>query len=253
MQKLYYGMGLTGLSLLILLAFVWTVQQGSRPLARPTEHTPEEPSPPMALAAVVQPDTAVRTAVQPADLQAVKNELATLQRQQSAALAALRQQQTVALEALQQRLERLLAAQRALTRQLDGLVPLVASDEDTSQTLDNAEDINVEQVIDQVAQTHEAQAVDPAWSTQAATAIAQSFSTYSQRLPGAVLLNAECRTTICRLEVGVEDEAAQEEVATLLPHVIPWSTHALIDFDAESKTVIFYASREGVTFDEAVR
>ncbi len=114
MQKLHYSIGLTGLGLLVVLGFVWFGGPVPRPQTTPTECPTMPPTTAVSSAPVVPQGTAAPKAGPHVDLQAVKDELAAVQRQQGDALAALRQQQETKLAVLQQRLERLFTAQHAL-------------------------------------------------------------------------------------------------------------------------------------------
>ena len=71
------------------------------------------------------------------------------------------------------------------------------------------------------------------WSTHAQTAIEQSFQRYGAALPDAVLLDTECRTTLCRMEVAFETDAARNAVLMRLPHMIPWNSHGLLHVDED--------------------
>jgi hypothetical protein len=248
MHKLYYSIGLSGLGLLVLLGGVWF----SGPLPWLQTTPAERPIAPsttaVAPASLVPPDPAAPADGPRVDLQAVTAELAAVQRQHGEALATLRQQQETQLAALQQRLERLFTAQRALTRRFDNSARRAASDEDAPLSPDAA---SAEQATEQVTQTHEAQAVDPTWSTQAQTAIEQSFQKYGAEIPEAVLLDTECRTTVCRMEVAFETDSTRDDVLMRLPHMIPWNAHGLLHVDPQSNTVLFYVAREGERLDTA--
>jgi hypothetical protein len=173
----------------------------------------------------------------------MQDTLTAFQRQQHEALATLRQQQQGELAAQWQQLERLFAEQRALTQQVDDVLRRVVHGSAEAREHDHVEDASAEYAVDRVAQTHEAQAVHVVWSAHAEASIAEHFARI--QIPGAMLLDTECRTTVCRLEVAFMGDESHDDVLQLLPHVIPWSAEGLLHVDAQTQTVIFYVAREG--------
>ena len=240
MQQLHYVMGLTGLSLLVVLRFMWFGGAVSPLQTTSTESPPMPPVTAVAVAPVVPQDTAAPAAGQRIALQAGTDELATVQQQQGNALAVLQQQ-----------LERLFTVQHALAQQLDNLALHASSDTAAPLTTDDTRAAHAEHAATQVTQAHQAQAVDPAWSTQAATLIENGFARYGAAIPEAVLLDTECRTTVCRMEVAFESDATRNAVLMHLPQMIPWNSHGLLHVDPKASTVVFYVAREGERLDRA--
>jgi len=245
MQQPHYGIWLSELGLLVLLGYVWFGGPLPHPLTTPTERPTMPLTTAVAPAPVVPQDTTAPESGPRVDLQTVKAKLAAVQRQQGEALAALRQQQETKLAALEQRLERLFTAQQALTQQSDSPALRTDTTEDASLTTADDGAARAEQAAVQVTQTHTAQAVDPTWSAQAETAIAQSFLRHGKEIPEAVLLDTECRTTVCRMEVAFENDVTRNQVLLHLPHMIPWNSQGFLHVDAQTKTVLFYVAREG--------
>jgi hypothetical protein len=237
-------MGLTGLGLLVILGLGWLAQPGLRPETVRPESPVEPPASVAVQAPLAQKDASASAAIQPGDLQAVKDDLTTLQQQQQENLALLRQEQKAALAMLRERLDRLFAKQQALNQQVDDLIPLSTDSDDEPLTQDNAEIERTETAAERAAETHETQEIDVAWSAQAESSINETFHAY--KIPGAILLDTECRRTVCRIEIAYESEDQRDEVFVNLPHVIPWSTSGLMHFDPENQTVVFYAAREGM-------
>lgn len=72
---------------------------------------------------------------------------------------------------------------------------------------------------------------DPAWSRQTEASLSQAVTGAS--FEGSQLLTTACRTTLCQVEVGHENEAARDGFIQDLPFTLP--------FDTE----VFYQRREG--------
>jgi hypothetical protein len=89
--------------------------------------------------------------------------------------------------------------------------------------------------------------VDTRWSFEAGEAIREALA--SEELSGTLLLSAECRSTLCQVEVEHSEEEQwhefqllfQEKIAHLLPHTTSSHTD---QGDGRSQSLLFLA-REG--------
>jgi hypothetical protein len=87
---------------------------------------------------------------------------------------------------------------------------------------------------------------DATWSTETEAHIMQAWD--SEVLKGSQLLMATCQSSLCRLEVGHDDEGARGLFLMNLASIIPFETegfaYPLMDGD-EQIGAIFYVSRPG--------
>lgn len=89
--------------------------------------------------------------------------------------------------------------------------------------------------------------VDASWSTEASDAIEQTFD--SEELAGASLVDLECRSTLCRVEVLHDDSEQLTEFQLLFPnkigHILPQLTLDHVEEGDSSTSTVIYLARDG--------
>lgn len=90
----------------------------------------------------------------------------------------------------------------------------------------------------------ESETIDPAWGSYAEIDIQ---STLAERSPaGLYVSNAQCRNTICRIDVEFDDARSRLEGMQFLPMLVPWSGESFIQIDPNGdRDAVLYAAREG--------
>jgi hypothetical protein len=88
---------------------------------------------------------------------------------------------------------------------------------------------------------------DAAWTHSAQSALADTF--HAKAIPGAQLLDAHCRATLCRLEITLDSASAQDQYRELFD-VAPWGAESLIHLNAETGAVVMYLARETHTLPQ---
>lgn len=86
---------------------------------------------------------------------------------------------------------------------------------------------------------------DADWSVETERSIVDALN--SETLAGATLLDARCHSSLCRVEIGHDNEVAQEDFLTQMPLMPPFDTSGfvrLIDNGDSREMVVFFA-REG--------
>ncbi len=82
---------------------------------------------------------------------------------------------------------------------------------------------------------------DSAWASTAQLALQATFQ--KEAISGVQLVDAECRSTLCRMELSVDDSIPQDSLRNLL-NLAPWSGQSLIQIDTETGEAVMYLARE---------
>jgi hypothetical protein len=96
--------------------------------------------------------------------------------------------------------------------------------------------------IELIEETMLAEKTDPQWANEAQLALTYTFQ--SELVPGLSLVDAECRTTLCRMELLL-DGSTPEDGVRKLAHLAPWPGESLLHIDLEAGIAVGYLSREG--------
>lgn len=84
---------------------------------------------------------------------------------------------------------------------------------------------------------------DSDWASSANLALHEAFQ--SEDMKGVALVGVECRTTICRLELSLDNSAYPEDSFYHLVHVTPWQGQKLFRINEENGEAVVYLAREG--------
>jgi hypothetical protein len=102
------------------------------------------------------------------------------------------------------------------------------------------------EVVDHYAAFHAGQPLDRSASARAAREAAATLN--EANVAGSTAESVDCRTTVCRIEVGHADQAAQAYFVRHIPHRPPFDGagfyHRVDDEGGQSRTVV-YVAREG--------
>ena len=94
--------------------------------------------------------------------------------------------------------------------------------------------------IDEMAR---AERVDPEWAPAATLALHEVFS--SEIMAGLDLIEANCRTTLCRVDVEIDSSLTTEETQRRLMRASPWNGYVLFEISGDPPGVTYYLAREG--------
>jgi len=90
---------------------------------------------------------------------------------------------------------------------------------------------------------------DPEWSRAATNELDNAYR--SEAMVGAELVSAECRTTLCRMELVLNGSKPAEETFRSLIDLAPWEGQGFVQMDdGEYAQAIVYFSREGYTLPQ---
>jgi hypothetical protein len=190
----------------------------------------------------------------PQDLETLGAEVARLKGETESDLTALRSRlarvdrdQESSSQSLNQIAEKLSRAG------LDGsTVPAARDDKADGATLTPEEEreratARTQAEIDLLEGTLRAEKSDPAWATAAQLALHTTL--HKEALPRVQLMKAECRTTLCRMELALDGSTAQESFRNLID-LAPWSGQGLIQLNAETGLAVMYLAREEHTLPQ---
>jgi len=93
-----------------------------------------------------------------------------------------------------------------------------------------------------------AEKLDSAWVNAAQLALNTTF--HSETMAGVQLMKADCRTTLCRLELFLDGSTAPEDSFRKLVHASPWEGQGFVQIDGESGKAVVYLSREGYSLPQ---
>lgn len=98
----------------------------------------------------------------------------------------------------------------------------------------------------------EAEARDPEWSDETERAVAEVFS--GDTFPGMHLVETACASTMCRVVVDAESDAAHDGFQTHMARTPPFDTQgfARLAGEPDAPRVTFYFAREGEDLREAI-
>ena len=97
-----------------------------------------------------------------------------------------------------------------------------------------------------IDRTIEMERVDRDWAPRAAIALQAAFS--SAAMSGYEVIETDCRTTLCRVDLWVDsDRLAVGDGYQRLVRVAPWSGHSFFLISKDPRYAVFYLSREGDT------
>ena len=85
--------------------------------------------------------------------------------------------------------------------------------------------------------------VDSGWGAVAELSLRSAFAEPN----GLSLTSAECRSTVCKIQVQFDDAASMNENTPFLPMMIPWAGESFLQTEATSTTL--YVAREGYSLD----
>ena len=88
---------------------------------------------------------------------------------------------------------------------------------------------------------------DPAWANMAQFTLQTTFQ--QKAIPGLEMVDAECRSTLCRMEIALDDPTMQDGYQNLL-NLAPWSGESLIQIDTETGVAVMYLAREDRTLPQ---
>jgi hypothetical protein len=84
---------------------------------------------------------------------------------------------------------------------------------------------------------------DPAWASAAELALQEALQ--REAIAGLRLVQADCRTSLCRLDLALDSSLSPEGIFEQLIHLTPWNGHGFVQIDEESGEAVVYLSREG--------
>ena len=109
----------------------------------------------------------------------------------------------------------------------------------------------VQAQIDLLEVTVLAEAPDPVWTSAAERSLQSVFQ--REEKAGFHLVQTECRTTLCRLELSLDGSVSPEESFHSLVQMMPWQGQAFIRIeDGEGGAVVVYLAREGHALPQAL-
>ena len=133
-------------------------------------------------------------------------------------------------------------------------IPLPDAEEEDIITGVTVEDpVEDRQFVDHFASylTNEVSSSDD--DQESTSKIDQSFETEleSRKITGVSLLSSECKATLCKIELGFDDEVTRERYSNIGNSIIPWDGQAFYhQSESEPNTMIYYVAKEG--FDLAM-
>ena len=144
------------------------------------------------------------------------------------------------------------AAQVQLASQLQQLVARLDAQQDPDLPLSDAVEFDqiddYPQLVDlgtELSQGFSSETEDHSWSADAAFAIEDAL--LNEGLNGGELLSAECRATLCRIDVAFDDVRSRIQMEGFLPLLLPWGGESMISSDEtlDPNHVVLYVAREG--------
>ena len=201
--------------------------------------------------------TGVETVEAGGDARSMPRELERLGAEPTDATAAEERSRALAarLAALEAKLARLSEQQSSLSRELQwqmrdstpGWGAQNWQDETDGEMtpeerLEQAEAAGREQ-LDVIEETARAEHVDPEWAPAATLALHEAFS--SEEMAGLELIEANCRTTLCRVDVWIDSSLTTEENQRRLMRASPWNGYVLFEISGDPPGATYYLAREG--------
>ena len=184
----------------------------------------------------------------PKDIAALEAEVARLKGETESDLTALRSRLARVdrdQESSGQRLNQI--AEKLGRADLDGSTVSAARDDKANSAILTPEEereraaVQTQAKIELMESTMRAEKSDPAWASTAQLALHTAL--HKEALPGVQLMKAECRTTLCRMELMLDGSTMQESFRNLID-LAPWSGQSLIQLNAETGLGVMYLARE---------
>ena len=132
---------------------------------------------------------------------------------------------------------------QAATRDKEAAAPELTPEEEIART-----EAHVKAQIDSIEGTMLAEEADPKWASSAQIALDGAFQ--SEEVEGLKLINAECRTTLCRLELSLDGSTLAEENFRRLVYFSPWQGESFFQINHESGEASVYLAREGYSLPQ---
>lgn len=247
-KELFIGLSLVILVAAIAVSAMWTDKNPG------SQHIPA--------ATAVQPDSLKGQAlVTHEDIETLKTELENLKRSKKS-LEQLSAGMQDELALLRSQLTHVSKEQASVGQSINRISDNIAKNRfrksstptnaDTLETLTpEEEDRRAEtQSQEQVALLEEtifSEETDPEWTGEAEQALRETFQ--KDEANGLELVDAECRTTLCRMEMHLDSSTMSPEDAFRgLSHLTPWQGQGFVKIDDAvegSHKIVIYLSREG--------
>jgi hypothetical protein len=93
------------------------------------------------------------------------------------------------------------------------------------------------------------EAADPGWASAVQVALQEALD--REAMTGLRLVEADCRTSLCRLELALDGAMPPGEAFEPLIHSAPWDGPWFAHIDEASGVAVVYLSREGDTLPQA--
>lgn len=159
------------------------------------------------------------------------------------------------LAALEARLARLSERQSSMLRELEQLLrdggsawraqdsPDQTDREMTPEERQDQAEAEQRERFDVVEETVRAEQVDLDWAPAATQTLHEAFS--SEDMVGLELVGADCRTTLCRVDVEIDSSLTQEDTQHRLMRASPWNGYVLFEITGDPPGATFYLARDG--------
>jgi hypothetical protein len=206
-----------------------------------------------------QPPAGVATAALQADvlqLLAERNEFTQLATKLTTEVDTLRQQlhQIDARQAAMASRSEQLSEQEGLGKEELELSPeAVAEVEAVALTPEEEEQQIADQTqaqIELMEATVLREAIDPEWAPSAQKVLKETFQ--QEALSGMYLVDADCRTSLCRMEVVFDETLAPEDGFRMLTDNSPWQGQGFVRIGTdEDPSIMVYLAREGHSLPQA--
>lgn len=108
-----------------------------------------------------------------------------------------------------------------------------------------------QQALDQanfVSETHLKEAVDQDWAPEAQQTVHAMF--VDEALAGFTLTSADCRASLCRIEMGLDDGILGPEAFRKLQQNTPWDGAGFVQITLDPPGAVLYLAREGASIPE---
>jgi hypothetical protein len=90
---------------------------------------------------------------------------------------------------------------------------------------------------------------DPEWARAAQQTLHEAF--HSEAMVGLHLVQVDCRTSLCRLDLSLDGSMTPEEAFHRLMHSDFWQGQSFVRIDGEPAEVVVYLSREGYALPQS--
>lgn len=186
--------------------------------------------------------------IMPADIEALKAEIERLKADKKG-LARLSDEMKSELTSLRSRLTQVERDQESIGRAPLGDEKADAPALTPEEELERAE-AQTQAQVELIEGTMLTQKTDPEWANTAQLALHEVFQ--SEATAGILLMNAECRTTLCRMELVLDGSVSPEDSFRKLTHLAPWQGQGFVRIDPEGGSAVVYLSREGDSLPQLI-